>query len=514
MFTTMADPSWKYKLSVGAIFRNEAHCLKEWIEHYMWHGAEHFYLVNDQSTDNYAEILEPYRRKGLITLNSPIWSLYEGRQFQIYNAFILPHLKETHWLLMVDLDEFMWSPISRSLYDVLLQTRNIGQIQVEHTLFGSSHHKEQPKELIKSFTWRAKDSPTQAPGMRKYFISSVYDVVSLNVHHATFANVEHEKHNFILLSEQYFVLNHYNCQSESFWRDVKCTRGDVNNYKTRTMADFAFLDQNDVEDIRLRDQNADIVPLPSVSYALCLMCVKPNPIWLDFLAGFKGYDVFIMVDDNNVDLTEFMRRYPTLRFIQANPGICQCAGYHHSNTTVYPAYVTIAWDKAIYLFSELETSYSYVWLIEEDVFFKDESVLRRLDLQWPSSDILMEAVTERSYDAKQPWDWHWCNVPFDESLVSYDKLGRGMVAAVRVSKEVFQRCADYAQRNCHRRLMYIEVLFPSLARQAGLQVDTPPELSTIQWQANWPSQTLNSTHLYHPVKSVEDHQRLRQEPKN
>jgi 5-bromo-4-chloroindolyl phosphate hydrolysis protein len=65
---------------------------------------------------------------------------------------------------------------------------------------------------------------------------------------------EHEKNNFIVLSEQYFVLNHYNCQSEEFWRNVKCTRGDVNEYKTRTIDDFAALDQNDVVDTRLRDR--------------------------------------------------------------------------------------------------------------------------------------------------------------------------------------------------------------------------------------------------------------------
>lgn len=250
----MDSPKSQYKLAVGAIFKNEGHCLKEWIEHYLSVGAEHFYLINDQSTDNYAEILKPYIDAEIVTLNSPVWSQYYGRQRDMYNTYVLPFLKQTEWLLMVDLDEFMWSPISDHLYDVLSRTNNIGQIQVEHTLFGSSGYKEQPPSIVDYFIKRANDSPTQSPGLRKYFVKSSYKFSSLNVHHATFVDKEHEKNNFIVLSEQYFVLNHYNCQSEEFWRNVKCTRGDADNYKIRTMDDFATLDQNDVEDTRLRDR--------------------------------------------------------------------------------------------------------------------------------------------------------------------------------------------------------------------------------------------------------------------
>jgi hypothetical protein len=258
----MDPPKPQYKLAVGAIFKNEGHCLKEWIEHYLSVGAEHFYLINDQSTDNYADILKPYIENNVVTLNSPVWSQYYGRQRDMYNAYVLPFLKQTEWLLMVDLDEFMWSPVANHLYDIISTTHNIGQIQVEHTLFGSSGYKIQPPSIIDYFIHRAKDSPTQTPGLRKYFVKSSYAFSRLNVLHATFVDKEHEKNNFIVLSEQYFVLNHYNCQSEEFWRNVKCTRGDVNEYKTRTMDDFAALDQNDVVDTRLRDRRPPRVQPP------------------------------------------------------------------------------------------------------------------------------------------------------------------------------------------------------------------------------------------------------------
>src|SRR5580704_11938377 len=97
-----------YKLSIGCMFKNESHCIKEWILHYLHHGAEHFYMVNDGSTDDFLSIIEPYMT--YITLFHAQCDYFLGRQRYMYNTYILPHIKETHWLLMVDMDEFVWSP--------------------------------------------------------------------------------------------------------------------------------------------------------------------------------------------------------------------------------------------------------------------------------------------------------------------------------------------------------------------------------------------------------------------
>ena len=53
-------------LAILAIFRNEADIMEEWIEHHINEGVDHFYLINNQSTDNYSEILDKY--EGKITL--------------------------------------------------------------------------------------------------------------------------------------------------------------------------------------------------------------------------------------------------------------------------------------------------------------------------------------------------------------------------------------------------------------------------------------------------------------
>ena len=58
----------KHYLSVAAIFKNESLNLKEWIEHYLLHGVDHIYLINDNSSDEYEQILKPYIEKHIITL--------------------------------------------------------------------------------------------------------------------------------------------------------------------------------------------------------------------------------------------------------------------------------------------------------------------------------------------------------------------------------------------------------------------------------------------------------------
>lgn len=246
-------------LSVAALFKNESLILKEWIEHYIFHSVEHFYLINDRSTDNSVEVLQEYIDKGIVTLYNSTHDYYLGRQRNMYNEYILPNLKKqlTKWLLIVDLDEFMWSPIHINLSTLLKTCEHFGQIQVNHTLFGSNGHIEQPKMVVQSFTKRNEQQPTNNPTNTKYFVNSSYDFESLNVHHASFVNKEYITNNsvFVMLGPDQFILNHYCTQSLEFWKNTKCTRGDGDNYSIRTENDFHKFDFNTVDDFELLTQN-------------------------------------------------------------------------------------------------------------------------------------------------------------------------------------------------------------------------------------------------------------------
>ena len=49
-----------FYFSVGAIFKNEGHCIVEWLNHYLDEGAEHFYLIDNGSSDDFFLKITPY----------------------------------------------------------------------------------------------------------------------------------------------------------------------------------------------------------------------------------------------------------------------------------------------------------------------------------------------------------------------------------------------------------------------------------------------------------------------
>jgi len=247
-----------YYLSIGAVFRNESDSIVEWIKHYLHHGVDHFYLINDNSDDDTVSKIQDYIDKGIITLYHSSESYYLGRQIIAYNKFLLPHVnqKDTQWLMMIDMDEYVWSPLHLHL-GTILQTYcgHLGQVQMIQYVFGSNGHVEQPESLVSHFTKRAHE-PIHC---LKYFVNTDFEFSSLNIHHASFMDPSHfTDGSFVILSPEVIAMNHYSCQSVEFWQKVKCTRGDGDAYLQRDMARFHELDKNELEDRRLVEQNKDI----------------------------------------------------------------------------------------------------------------------------------------------------------------------------------------------------------------------------------------------------------------
>ena len=244
-----------YFLSVGCLFKNESDSIVEWIEHYIDNGVEHFFLINDDSTDNSVELLQPYIDSGLVTLFNAVWGNYLGRQKDMYNCYIFPEIQRTQWIIIVDMDEYLWSRDQRDLRLVFNQCGYYGQVQFNHTVFGSNGHIQQPKGIVKNFTKRKDEAPILSVKNLKYAINTNFSFNGLNVHHADFSDPHNQMYDFKIIDAPYFILNHYCCQSREFWDDVKCCRGDSDHYRVRLPEQFDEFDFNEVEDTELAERN-------------------------------------------------------------------------------------------------------------------------------------------------------------------------------------------------------------------------------------------------------------------
>jgi hypothetical protein len=263
-----------YYFSIGAIFKNESHILKEWIEHYRFHNCDHIYLINDHSTDEFESILTPYINEGYVTLyNDTISGHFVGMQEYKYNMYFNKHLKESIWFGIFDLDEFLYSPYVVNIKDVLKRYEKETQLHINWVHFGSCGHDVQPNSVVQNFIKRGPyNSKKNGPNGRYNSFKSIVKtngVVKLGIHSHIYNNTQRGKNVSFSIPDTPLLINHYAIQSKQFWMNVKMTRGDVNYYYDscgwkRNVQLFEELDINDIEDTRLKHQN-NIVTLSNAT---------------------------------------------------------------------------------------------------------------------------------------------------------------------------------------------------------------------------------------------------------
>jgi hypothetical protein len=142
-------------LSICAIYRNEARNLAEWIEFHRLVGVERFFLYDNRSADDHAEVLAPYVEDGTVVVHD--WPLYPG-QVESYNRCLEEHRCDSRWIAFLDVDEFMFSPGGLSVSQVLTDYEEFPGVGVNWVMFGTSGHKETPPgPVIESHVLRGRE---------------------------------------------------------------------------------------------------------------------------------------------------------------------------------------------------------------------------------------------------------------------------------------------------------------------------------------------------------------------
>jgi len=245
--THATHPNKPYNWSVVAVFKNESMILPEWIQHYINEGADHLYLIDNGSEDDYMTSLIRLPQQQMITLIRDSTPHQRGLQDMLMKRYATPWIKEkSQWALVVDIDEYVYpSGTERCIADVLASyPEEIGRIWLPWKIFGSNGHLTQPPEgIVAGFTKRrGVDHSMAVPflGYGKSF-TRMSDTVELLTHFSGndsrayhFSNGSHvvygKQHANVTLEEAYshrqsLQLNHYMFQSRDYYERVKCVRG-------------------------------------------------------------------------------------------------------------------------------------------------------------------------------------------------------------------------------------------------------------------------------------------------
>jgi hypothetical protein len=261
-----------------AIFKNEASIMKEWLDHYIKEGIEHFFLIDNGSDDDYMKILQEYIDNNLVTL---VIDSRRHMQRELYNEYFLELSKAYEWVIVCDLDEFIYSRKNmKTIRDYLNSLdESISQVKIQWKMFGSSGYIEQPISVIKSFTKRVNYDIGLTQGVilennKKYSMCKTIVrgkfLLNLGIHSHLSSNTNiitsdgsidngHDNSDFILIDEDilensYLHINHYAIQSYKWFMKVKFTRGSANSKtgdKDRSETYFKEFDINNKEDLEL-----------------------------------------------------------------------------------------------------------------------------------------------------------------------------------------------------------------------------------------------------------------------
>lgn len=275
-----------YFLSVYAIFKNEGEIFKEWLEHYLSQGVDHFYLIDNGSTDNYKDIIKPFM--DCITL---IFDDERGDKTQsnIYNRHILPVLPESKWVIGIDMDEFIYTKNGTIASNLKNLDDNIGQILIPWKYFGSSGHEYQPSSVVDSFVYRRKAPFTaftkiickcealEQIGIHSCSLKDGYITIDPlmnkleNIVASDFQTLEVTED---LICDSKFCMNHYMIQSLDWFRRIKMTRGSTNfSSNHRNEEYFKEWDYNDVLDDELACKKQQNLPLVIIVFMVLLFYI-------------------------------------------------------------------------------------------------------------------------------------------------------------------------------------------------------------------------------------------------
>ncbi|CAF4029815.1 unnamed protein product [Adineta steineri] len=234
--------------------------------------------------------------------------------------------------------------------------------------------------------------------------------------------------------------------------------------------------------------------------ALCFIMKYPTYQNFSFVQELtedgKKYhlDVFMMIDDNKLNISKISTKYD-FRLLRIENNQSRYYGYQKSIELGDNGREITSWDKALLYFTVLNKNYSFVWLIENDVFIPSVQAFRSLhQLYSNTSDLVVPNNTVNLIGKTSTWHW---SMAADKLILPW---ASSMVNVVGFSQRMLVAIADYVR--WLGEVPFHEFFFHSLAIHLNFTMVVPTELSTIAYRSNHSDEELlrQPNNLWHSFK--------------
>ncbi len=254
-----------YDLAVVAIMKNETPYVKEWLDYHILAGVDHFYIYDNETTDNFKEVLQPYIDAGIVT-----YKFYPGagKQVRAYNDAFKNYKFFCRYMFFIDADEFIFPQNNKSVVEVadeIFNTKkNLGGVEVNWIMYDSNNLEEADysKGVLERFTRRAAEvsdgvKTISNPRKINYIASMHYFEYYAGVSEILADGSQNPKG----VSDK-IVVNHYWSKSkEEFLKKIKRGNAELYSAPHLTIESWRLNNQNDFFDdgiLKYRDERKKI----------------------------------------------------------------------------------------------------------------------------------------------------------------------------------------------------------------------------------------------------------------
>lgn len=141
--------SFKYKLAIAAIVKNETPYILEWIEFHKLIGVEKFYIYDNESDDNLYDLLTPYIEDGTVNYH---FIEGKGKQATAYTEIINLYKNEAEYIAFIDIDEFITPVKHNNLIEYIEYFKEkygeFDALNINWLIHGFNGHYEKPDGFV------------------------------------------------------------------------------------------------------------------------------------------------------------------------------------------------------------------------------------------------------------------------------------------------------------------------------------------------------------------------------